>query len=278
MRKRIFLVLFSLLTGFMGMPALYAQEIGLQFYSLRNAFKNDVEGTLSQIQKWGITTVEGGETYGLPLGDFLSLLRKYELEVVSLLLPYEMFRDNPEEAIHIAKAYGAKYIGCAWIPHRENDFTIREVRHALEVFNRAGKLADDDGIQVFYHPHGYELRPYKTGTLLDYMISEASDFEFQLDVYWVRHGGQDPLALLEQYPDRFILMHMKDMAEGVVGDFSGHSDVRTNVVLGRGQIDIAGLMRKASQLGIPYVFIEDESPKSMMQIPLSLDYLKSLQK
>ena len=278
MRKRIFLVLFSLLTGFIGMPALYAQEIGLQFYSLRNAFKNDVEGTLSQIQKWGITTVEGGETYGLPLGDFLSLLRKYELEVVSLLLPYEMFRDNPEEAIHIAKAYGAKYIGCAWIPHRENDFTIREVRHALEVFNRAGKLADDDGIQVFYHPHGYELRPYKTGTLLDYMISEASDFEFQLDVYWVRHGGQDPLALLEQYPDRFILMHMKDMAEGVVGDFSGHSDVRTNVVLGRGQIDIAGLMRKASQLGIPYVFIEDESPKSMMQIPLSLDYLKSLQK
>ena len=109
------------------------------------------------------------------------------------------------------------------------------------------------------------------------MITEATHFDFQMDVYWIRHGGLDPLELLQKYPERFILMHMKDMADGVQGDFSGHSDVRSNVVLGEGQLDISGLMRKARELGMPYVFIEDESPGSVEQIPLSLKYLKSLE-
>jgi sugar phosphate isomerase/epimerase len=109
------------------------------------------------------------------------------------------------------------------------------------------------------------------------MIEGATYFDFQMDVYWIRHAGQDPMELLQKYPDRFILMHMKDMADGVKGDFSGHSDVRSNVALGKGQIDISGLMRKARELGMPYVFIEDESPSSVAQIPMSLKYLKSLE-
>ena len=259
------------------MPSFYGQEIGLQFYSLRNEFEADVEGTLAQIHQWGFTKVEGGDTYGMPLDDFLELLHKYDLQVVSLLLPYEMFRDDPEGVLNLARAYDAKYVGCAWIPHTENEFSIKEVKEALGVFNKAGKLAAESGIQVFYHPHGYELKPFESATLLDYMITSATHFQFQMDVYWIRHGGQDPLEFLEKYPDRFILMHMKDMAQGVRGDFSGHSDVRSNVVLGTGQIDIASLMRKSKQLGIPFVFIEDESPDSRAQIPLSLKYLKGLE-
>lgn len=277
MKKQYFFVLAFMVSGIVGLPDLYGQEIGLQLYSLRNEFKTDVEGTLARIQKWGITKVEGGEAYGVPLEEFLSLLDKYNLEVVSLLLPFETFRDSPEQAIVLAKAYGAKYIGCAWIPHSENDFSYEDARGALQVFNRAGELSAQSGIQMFYHPHGYEFKPYASSTLLEYMIEGANHFEFQMDVYWVVHGGQDPIKLLEKYPDRFILMHVKDMAEGVKGDFSGHSDVRSNLVLGQGQIDIANLMRKSGELGMPYVFIEDESPNAVIQIPLSLEYLKSLE-
>ena len=48
-----------------------AQEVGLQLYSLRNQFKMDVSNTLGLINEWGITKIEGGETYDMPLEDFI---------------------------------------------------------------------------------------------------------------------------------------------------------------------------------------------------------------
>ena len=57
----------------------YSQEVGIQLYSLREQFKSDVEGTLELISEWGITSLEGGDTYGLPLDDFQALLRETTL-------------------------------------------------------------------------------------------------------------------------------------------------------------------------------------------------------
>ena len=97
-----------------------------------------------------------------------------------------------------------------------------------------------------------------------------------MDIYWVQHGGADPLALLNTYPDKFVLMHLKDMATGVRGNDSGHEDVETNVVLGTGQIDVAGLVRRGGELGIRYMFIEDESSRVLDQVPGSLAFLRGL--
>ena len=38
---------------------------------------------------------------------------------------------------------------------------------------------------------------------------------FEMDVYWITIGGQDPVTYLKKYPDRFKLLHIKD--EYVVG-------------------------------------------------------------
>ena len=132
------------------------------------------------------------------------------------------------------------------------------------------------GLTFAYHAHGYEFRPYMNGTVFDYMAKNASDFGFEMDVYWIKHAGVDPLKLLDTYPDKFVLMHLKDMAEGVKSDHSGHEDVETNVVLGTGQIDIAGLVRRAKELGIEYLFIEDESSRVIEQVPQSLKFLRNL--
>jgi len=70
-------------------------------------------------------------------------------------------------------------------------------------------------------------------------------------------------------------MHLKDMEKGVKGNNTGHEDVETNVVLGSGQIDISGLVNRGKELGIEYMFIEDESSRVVEQVPQSLAFLKS---
>lgn len=268
--------LFTLLSITLFAIPIAAQEVGLQLYSLRDQFKEDVPGTLQLINDWGITKIEGGGTYGLPMKEFEALLKKNNLDVVSVGASFEDLENDVEKVIVNAKSFGAKYVMCAWVPHDDNTWDLKETQQATEVFNKAGKLLKENGLTLAYHAHGYEFRPYKDGTLFDYMAQNATDFTFELDVYWAQHGGADPLALMKKYPDKFTLMHLKDMEKGVKGNNTGHEDVETNVVLGTGQVDIAGTVAEAEKLGIEYMFIEDESSRVVEQVPQSLAYLDSI--
>ena len=253
-----------------------ASDIGLQFYSFRAEFNKDIEGTLKMISALGIKNIEGGETYGMEMPAFLDLLDRYNLSVVSIGAGYDELKNTPETAIERARQYGAKYIMCPWIPHQPDNFDLEHIQLATEVFNNAGKQIRTAGLQLVYHPHGYEFSPYGQGNLFDYMIANARYFDFEMDVYWFAHGGVDPMDYLNKYPGKFKLMHLKDMRKGVKGNYSGTEDVETNVVLGSGQINIAGLVQKARELGIEYLFIEDESSRVMAQVPKSLDFLSTL--
>lgn len=253
-----------------------AQEVGLQLYSLRNQFKKDVENTLKLVSDWDITYLEGGDSYGMDQADFIALLRKYKLVMVSIGASYEDLAGDPKAVVQKAKDYGASYVMCPWIPHKGNTFTINDVKKAVALFNTSGKILENHGLTLVYHPHGYEFRPYAEGTLFDYMAQNAEYFKFELDVYWAAHGGEDPVGLMERYPEKFVLMHIKDMKKGILGNNSGLEDVDTNVVLGTGSLNMPAIVKKAGELGIGYMFIEDESSRVISQIPKSLAYLKNL--
>ncbi|MGI9548241.1 MAG: sugar phosphate isomerase/epimerase family protein, partial [Flavobacteriaceae bacterium] len=251
-------------------------DIGLQFYSLRKQFENDVPGTLKMISDWGIAKIEGGDTYGVPLEEFKALLLENNLQVVSVGADYNDLKTQPEKVIRNAKSFGASYAMCPWIPHQEDEFTFDDAKMAVDLFNSAGKLLADEGIELVYHPHGYEFRPYGQGNLFDYMLENSENFDFEMDVYWFTHGGADPLAYLNAHPDQFKLLHLKDMQIGVLGNDTGHEDVETNVELGTGQIDIVQLVIRARELGIEYMFIEDESSSVVDQVPESLEFLANI--
>ncbi len=260
-----------------GTLALQAQEVGLQLYSLRDQFKEDVPNTLALINEWGISKIEGGGTYGLSMESFKGLLAENDLEVVSVGASFNDLESDLNKVIANAQTFGATYVMCAWVPHDDNKWDLEETKHATQVFNTAGKVLAEHGLTLAYHAHGYEFRPYKDGTLFDYMAENATNFKFELDVYWAFHGGADPLALMKKYPSKFVLLHLKDLEKGVKGNNTGHEDVETNVVLGTGQIDIAGVVAEAKKLGIEYMFIEDESSRVVSQVPKSLEYLDQLE-
>ena len=257
---------------------LIAQEYGLQLYSLREQFKKDVPGTLQQINKWGIKEIEGGGTYGLSLDEYKKMLSDNNLTMISVGADFELLKTNPQAAVDEAKRFNAKYVVCFWIPHKDNDFDISNAKEAVEVFNNAGKILQENGISLCYHPHGFEFRPYEKGTLFDYLVANTNPhyFNFEMDVFWVKHPGQDPVALLKKYPNRFLLMHLKDRKPGTPGNQNGNADVETNVVLGTGDVGIAGIIKQAKKNGVKHYFIEDESSRSETQIPQSLKFLKSV--
>ncbi|MGH9833321.1 MAG: TIM barrel protein, partial [Blastocatellia bacterium] len=250
--------------------------IGLQLYSLREQFAKDVPATIDQTRSFGFEYVELAGTYNLPPEKLKEQLAAKGLKPISGHFPFEKFRDNVEAIAAEAKTLGLQYVGCAWIPHQEA-FDEKAAREAIAVFNRAGEALAKHGLKFFYHTHGYEFQPHGEGTLFDLMMAETKPefVRYQMDVFWIVHPGQDPVKLFEKYGSRFELMHVKDMKKGTqTGVLTGKSDVKNDVTLGTGMMDWPAILRAAQRAGVKWYFIEDESPTSAQQIPLSLRYLE----
>jgi sugar phosphate isomerase/epimerase len=250
-------------------------SVGLQLYSLRAQFGKDVPGTLAEVQGWGVKYVELAGTYGLSPADFKKQLDSHGLVPLSGHFSFDQWAKDPEAVLSDADALGLKYVGCAWIPH-EGAFDEATCRKAIEVFNRAGAAAAKHKMQFFYHTHGYEFQPFGDGTLFDLLVtgSDPKLVKFEMDIFWIAHAGQDPVKLLAKYPKRFALMHLKDMKKGTpTGLLTGSSDVRNDATLGEGELDLPAILKEARAIKVKWYFIEDESPVSESQIPVSLKWL-----
>jgi len=261
-----------------GIGSHFKGPIGLQLYSLRDQFAKDVPGTLDKVRSFGIKYVELASTYNLTPEKFKEQLDARGLKPISGHFPFERYRDDAEGIARDAKALGLEYAGCAWIPHGE-PFDEKACREAIAVFNRAGEALAKHGLKFFYHVHGFEFQPHGQGTLLDLMMAETNPkfVNYQMDVFWIVHPGQDPVKLLQKYGKRWELMHLKDMKKSTpTGLLTGHTDVSNDVALGTGKLDFPSILREAERVGIKWYFIEDESPTSVEQIPQTLRFLEQV--
>lgn len=252
--------------------------VGIQLYSFRDQFAKDVPGTMAKVKQMGFREAEIAGTYGLRLADFRKLLDQNGVKAISTGASFEDLDTNVPKVIAEAKALGAKYVVCTWIPHAGDQFTIYNADRAIDVFNTAGKLLTGNGLTLCYHNHGYEFQTYKDGTFFDYLAEnfDSKSVNFEMDVFWVKSPGYDPVALLQKYPKRFLLMHLKDRRPGTPDSQTGHSDVESNVTLGQGDIGIAAVMKQAKKSGVKHFFIEDESSRSLEQVPQSVTFLLRL--
>ncbi len=253
--------------------------IGLQMGSVRKQAREDLPGTLKKISEWGVRELEGGAPPGMSVDDYLKLLRENNLTLVAVGSNFDSLEKNPQGIADRARKLGAKQVICYWIPHTGDDFTIDNARRGVEVFNKAGEVLAKNGLALGYHAHGYEFRAYEDGTLFDYIAKNLDPryANFQMDVFWIKETGTDPVALLKKYPKRFISMHLKDRLPGTPDSFTGHADVdKANVVLGTGDVGIEAIVKAGLKAGIRHYFIEDESSRQWEQVPQSITYLKSI--
>lgn len=256
---------------------LFTAEIGIAPYTFRRSFPNGVAETLDTIQSMGFTEIEGGGGRMDP-HEYKQLCDERGLSIPSMGVGYEQLVNNLQEVIDRAKIYGSKYIMCAWIPHETGNFTKEDMDKAIADFNRVGQELQENGLTLSYHTHGYEFVEYNGGTLFDHMMENTDPryVSYEMDIFWVHFGGGDPVALLRKYPDRFKMLHVKDMKNGIEKDHTGLTDPEHDVTLGTGQVDVEGVLRAAREIGIEHYFIEDESSRIIEQIPKSIEYMRSL--
>jgi sugar phosphate isomerase/epimerase len=231
------------------------RKIGLQMYTVREAAKKDVLGTIKAVAAAGYAGIEMGMDYGgLTVTQMRAFLDDLGLTAIGMYVP--MLADDAEinRVLHDCSALGAKYCGVAWMGEAfRNSAGLAQAGVWLQ---HAARLAKTHDIDFVYHAHAFEFEISIDGKLMLDALLESTDpqlLKWELDTYWVKKGGQDPVAYFQKYSGRTPLCHLKDMT----GD--GREDFE---IVGEGILDFEAIFKAGDAAGVDWYIVEqDTCPK-----------------
>lgn len=262
----------------------YLKNIGIQLYTLRNQIKKDVAGTLKAVADSGYKQVE---LYGFPNADnMVKAAKDNGLAIHSSHFAWESVTDPEKkgvkpfaEILEKANAHGLTHLVIPYI-HGHNRKDLDAYKRLAERCNEGAAEAKKAGITLAYHNHAFEFAPMNDeGTSgFDVFIEEfGDDMAFELDVFWVKVGGVDPVALINALKGRVSQLHLKDLKLGHKVPMYNGIKPDAFQELGDGMIPMKPILDAATDVGVAHCHVEqDHSPNPVGSIRQSLNYLNTL--
>ena len=256
--------------------------IGLQIYTLRDQIPGDMEGTLSKVAEIGYKNIEGyGYGNRMILGkspvEFRKIVEDIGMKLPSMHVVTELttteskvdIMDQWKVTVEDMASIDVKYVVYAIIAEQERK-TLDDFKKWAERFNHFGEICKQAGCQFAYHNHAFEFEP-KEGQMLYDILLKSTDPElvkFEIDLYWITKGGQDPVAYIEKNPGRFELYHIKDME---------NSPEKTFTEVGQGTVNFEKVFKVRETAGMKMFFVEQDQTKidRFKSIKMSFDYLNN---
>jgi sugar phosphate isomerase/epimerase len=252
------------------------RPIGLQLYSVRELLPKDFDGTLAKVRAAGYTEVEAAGYYDRTAAQFRKAMDQAGLRCVSTHHPLGVLRPQLDALIEYGHALGLDYMICSSSVRRDpasnGPLNLDDWRWVAGEFNRIGEKVKAAGMTFGYHNHTPEFG-VEGGTVLYDELLRLTDPKlvvFEMDCGWVAATGRNPVEYLSKTPERFPLLHVKDMVRGTTGGF--HS-----TVMGRGVVDYRPILRAAT--GLKHYFIEQEEfdMDTIEALRLDAEYMRKLE-
>ncbi len=276
----------SLLAQSLGLP------LGLQLYSVRELLPTDYEGTLKQIGALGYREVEAAGFYNHSASHVKQAMKNAGLHCVSAHYSFDNLHAQFDEVLAFYKELGVSYIICSGSSFknpsrvknmkprdRAHAFTLEDWRWTAEQANKFGEKVSAAGMKFGYHNHFMEFQ--KQDGVVPYIellkLTDPSKVTMELDCGWVVVGGGNPIELLERYPTRISMLHVKDFKLTNKPEPVTHRPSSTE--LGRGSIDYRPILQAAAKTGhVRHCFVEQEQfdMPPMQALKVDAEYMRKL--
>ena len=244
------------------------KHLGIATYSVKG-LESDIEGSFKSLADAGYVVMEisnynagTGLVAGLKPVEYAALAEKYGLDIIS---SHARAKFDVKDVEATLTAWGKvfddhKAMGCKYVifPMYTWAQTTDGVKAECDLMNKIGAEANKRGLKFGYHNHNFEFAKIAGTDQIyeDFLIANTDPDKvfFQMDVYWITVGGQDPVAYLKKYADRFKVLHIKD--EYVVGE--------------SGKIDYKSIFKQFYKNGYKDWFVELEAKMTREQIEQNL--------
>jgi len=261
----------------------YRKNIGIQLYTLRNEIGKDVGATIKAVVDAGYVQ---GEMYGFPncepmiqaAKDSGLALHSSHFEWDTVVSPKDEGMSDFMKILEKAKEVGLSHLVVPYL-HGNTRETLDDYKKVAENMNKGAVKAKEAGITLAYHNHAFEFEPKEGGKSgFDVFVEEfGEDTKFELDVFWVKVGGVEPVKLMKQLKGRVSQLHLKDLKAGMELPNFGGVPKDAFQELGDGIIDMEPIIKAAKRAGVAHCHVEqDQSPDPIASINQSMGYLKGL--
>lgn len=245
--------------------------LAIQLYTVRDLCESDFAATVREVAKIGYPAVEMAGYGNLKTAaEARKALNDADLSVAGMHVGIDKCEGELGQVLDDCDQLEMKVLIIPWMPEgrRENAAGWRAAGQSL---SKIAQAANARGIDLAYHNHSFEFDQFEGQTGMNLLFDAAStSVKAELDVYWVRHGGLDPVKLIEQFGQRTVSLHLKDMAAGEARQFAP---------VGTGLLDFVAISEAAVRAGVKYGAVEQDDcygKPPLEEIRISFENLKRL--
>jgi sugar phosphate isomerase/epimerase len=261
----------------------YRRNIGVQLYTLRNELAKDTPATIKAVVNAGY---KQGEMFGFPNCDPVIAaakdsglaLHSSHFEWDTVVNPKDDSYSDFQRILEKANQVGLTHLVIPYLADKDRK-TLDDYRKVAAQANRAAALAKKAGLQLSYHNHAFEFEPREDGkTGFDIFMAEfGPDMHFELDIFWVKVGGVEPVDLIKRLTGRVSQIHLKDLKAGIPLPNFGSLPNDAFQELGDGIIPMEPIIVASKTAGVKHCHVEqDQSPDPIASIRQSMAYLQRL--
>jgi sugar phosphate isomerase/epimerase len=247
-------------------------NVSVQLYTVRDLLAKDFAGTVKQVAQIGYKAVEMAGYGNLKsAAEAKKALDDAGLKVSGSHASIDLLEKDLDKVLDENQMLGNTNVVCPWIPEnrRKDADGWKRVAQSL---NGIGRAVHERGMTFAYHNHSFEFQPFdgKKGYDILWENTEPHLVKAEVDVYWVKHGGEDPVERINKLGERVLLLHLKDMAAGPDKKFA---EVATGI------LDFKAILAAADKVGAQWGCVEQDNcygAPPLDAIKVSLENLKKL--
>jgi sugar phosphate isomerase/epimerase len=303
-----------LLPGCKGSKQLAAareRAIGVQLFTIPSLVDQDFAGTLKLLGEIGYREVEtfgpypfsaelakqqwagmkpmlglkNDAFYGYTSTETAQMMKDNGLSVPSAHTDIISLRTGLTKLLDGLAPLAPKYVVLPALSDVSGRSSLDDYRRLAEEFNGFGEQMAGYGMKFVYHNHGYEHIVMDGQQPLNYLIenTEEDKVAFELDMFWMKAAGAEPISYLKQYPGRFKLLHIKDSSEPF--RFAGDGSTPDQWMAGfpkmadpgTGVLGVAEIVATAAANGTEHFFLErDLAPEPTKTLRNAFGQLKGM--
>ncbi len=226
--------------------------LAVQLYTLRDQIAQDFAGTVKQVADIGYAGVEMAGYGNLKTAkEAKRALDDVGLKVVGAHVGVETLETDLNRVFDEQHALNSPTVIIPWMPDQRRPDAAGWKR-AAQSLNPIGARLRERGLELCYHHHSFEFERFNGKTGMDILLENAEPglVKIELDVYWLQHGGEDPVKFIGRVGGRAPLVHLKDMAAGPERKFAP---------VGAGTLDFKAILAAMRESGARWGIVEQDN-------------------
>ncbi len=240
--------------------------IALQLYTVRNLLTDQFMPILEKIAEIGYVGVETAFFADkITLKQAAQIFKDLDLKVPAIHSEIPL-GDHEKAVLEEAAIFGSQRIVWHGWPQDADYGSVDGIKRLAERYNQGNAVAQTNGYRFGIHNHWWEFEMVEGQYPYQILAAEMDpSIFFEVDTYWVKRAGCDPVAVVTELGSRAPILHIKDGP--AVKD-------QPMLAVGQGRMDFPAILQAAGE-HVDWLIIEmDECATDMMTaVEVSYRYL-----